>query len=222
MVAISLSSTDFKCHADTDEPLSEQSTDDGAAQAQRLSLLADVDLNKSDVSCRGARVEKEKLITAETINHTDTPAPGALQQYSFEPQGAVGTYNLGLMYAQGKGVAQDKAKAAKLYAKAHFAGSVKATYNLGLMYQRGDGVEKDSAKAAELYEHAHGKGYVKATYNLARMYERGEGVERDSVKATELFERLTKEKADVASLRKSLKKSVYEPVLVFNVNHRDV
>lgn len=95
----------------------------------------------------------------------------------------VTTYNLGMMYAKGVIVDQDKAKACELFEMASAAGNLKATYNLGLMYQRGEGVEKDSARAAELYQQAHAKGYPKATRNLAMMYERGEGVAKDSAKA---------------------------------------
>jgi len=165
----------------------------------------------------GARAELEKLITTEPFNLTDDLASGALQQYSLEPKGAVGAYNLALLHTQGTVIPKDKAKAAELFAKAHAAGYVKATYNLGLMYHRGEGVEQDSAKAAEFYEQAHAKGYRKATYNLGRMYERGEGVELDSVKAAELFDQLTKEKTDVVGLKKRLKKSDVKPILAFEV-----
>ena len=95
-----------------------------------------------------------------------------------------------MMYKQGAGVEQDKAKAVEFFKMAHAAGHVKAAYNLGVMYQRGEGVEQDSAKAAEFYRKAHEKGYSRATYNLAKMYERGVGVERDTPKAVELFEQV--------------------------------
>jgi hypothetical protein len=168
--------------------------------------------NTTDICCRGVLVEQEKL-----MNPAPNPTNDASQQYILHTEGAVGIYNLGLLYAQGKVMPQDKAKAAELYAKAHAAGFAKATYNLALMYQRGEGVEQDSVKAAEFYEQAHAKGYSKATYNLGRMYERGEGVERDSVKAAELFEQLTKEKTGDVSLRTRLKKNAGKPILAFNV-----
>jgi hypothetical protein len=99
----------------------------------------------------------------------------------------VTTYNLGMMYAKGVILNQDKAKACELYEKAAEEGHVKATFNLGLMYQRGEGVAKDSAKAAALLQRAHAKGYLKATRKLAMMYQRGEGVQTDYAKAAEYF-----------------------------------
>jgi TPR repeat protein len=166
----------------------------------------------------GVRAEKEKMNTEDVVNLTQDSANGDSQQFSLHPEGVAGTYNLGLLYAQGKVLEQDKAKAVELYEKAHAAGFVKATYNLGLMYQRGEGVEQDCAMAAKLYAEAHAKGYPKATYNLARMYERGEGCPQDSEMAAKLFEQLTKQKTDAASLRTHLKKGSGKPILAFNVD----
>jgi hypothetical protein len=173
------------------------------------------DLNAKDICYLSVHVEKENLNA-----NTNKPGKTAATQYSEDAKAIAAIYNLGLMYAHGTVVEEDKAKAAELYAKAHAAGHVKATYNLGLMYQRGDGVEQDSAKAADLYEQAHAKGYSKATYNLGKMYDRGIGVEQDSAKAAALFHFLAKEKTDIGSLRTRLKKNPCKPILHINVDHR--
>lgn len=165
--------------------------------------------------CSAAQFLPESRALVSTVKETDSvggdtasTAEPSLEHESWSGVPAVTyvackvtTYNLGMMYAKGAGVQQDKAKALELYAKASAAGHVKATYNLGLMYQRGEGVEEDSARAAELYEQAHAKGYPKATHNLAMMYDRGLGVEKDSVRAAELFQQLAAAKAATGRTR---------------------
>ena len=54
-------------------------------------------------------------------------------------------YNVGLMYANGRGVTKDAAQAADWYRKAGDQGIVEAQYNLGLLYAEGQGVSKDPA-----------------------------------------------------------------------------
>ena len=60
---------------------------------------------------------------------------------------AAAQYNLGLMYAQGQGVAQNKKQAAAWYRKAAAQGHAAAQYNLGLMYNNGEGVAPDKQQA---------------------------------------------------------------------------
>jgi hypothetical protein len=52
-------------------------------------------------------------------------------------------YNLGGMYAEGRGVPQDYGEATKWFRKAAEQGHVEAQYNLGGMYFRGQGVPRD-------------------------------------------------------------------------------
>ena len=66
-------------------------------------------------------------------------------------QGHAGAqYNLGLMFANGQGVAQDFAEAARLYSCAAAQGVVSAQCNLGNMFQAGQGVAQDYAEAVRL------------------------------------------------------------------------
>jgi len=51
--------------------------------------------------------------------------------------------NLGLLYAQGKGVPQDYAEAVKWYRLAAEQGNASAQHNLGVMYSHGQGVPQD-------------------------------------------------------------------------------
>jgi TPR repeat protein len=71
-------------------------------------------------------------------------------------------YNLGLMYEQGFGVAQDKCQAALCYQKAAEKGQVQAQYRLGYLYYHGQGVPRDLQQAAEWYRKAAEQGHTPA------------------------------------------------------------
>ena len=49
-------------------------------------------------------------------------------------------FSLGVLYANGDGVAQDSGKARELYEKAADKGDASAMFNLGGLYANGDGV----------------------------------------------------------------------------------
>ena len=66
--------------------------------------------------------------------------------------------NLGLLYDNGQGVAQDYVKAREWYEKAADKGDAGAMSNLGALYDNGRGVAQDYAKAREWYEKAADKG----------------------------------------------------------------
>ncbi len=59
---------------------------------------------------------------------------------------------MGEIYSEGRGVAQDFAKAADAYAKAADLGDANAQLSLGLMVSEGVGVKKDLRIAADLFE----------------------------------------------------------------------
>jgi localization factor PodJL len=69
--------------------------------------------------------------------------------------------------AEGKGVRQNFAEAAKWYERAAEQGQPIAQYRLATLYERGMGVTADRAKARALYEQAAGHGNLKAMHNLA-------------------------------------------------------
>ena len=94
-------------------------------------------------------------------------------------------FNLGVMYANGKGVLKDDKQAVKWYQKAADQGYAPAQYNLGLMYANGegDGVLKDDKQAVKWYQKAADQGYASAQYNLGVRYAKGRGVLKDMTKA---------------------------------------
>jgi len=75
-------------------------------------------------------------------------------------------FNLGLLYANGEGVAQDMVEAAKLFNQAAAQGHVDAQNNLGAMYYTGEGVPRDEQKAIEWFEKAAAQGNEEAQANL--------------------------------------------------------
>jgi TPR repeat protein len=118
--------------------------------------------------------------------------------------------NLGYLYAEGKGVKQDSAEAAKWYRKAAEQGWASAQANLGYLYAQGKGVKQDSAEAAKWYRKAAEQGDTDAQKaldrisgnqcreaaehgdamaqnNLGMMYEQGQGVEQNYAEAANWY-----------------------------------
>jgi TPR repeat protein len=77
-----------------------------------------------------------------------------------------GQSNLGLMYAAGRGVPQDDAKAVRLYRMAAEQGLPVAQVNLGNMYLKGRGVPRDDAAATAWFAKAAAQGEQRAEGNL--------------------------------------------------------
>jgi len=95
--------------------------------------------------------------------------------------------NLGILYANGVGVAHDDEEALHWFKKAarkHFA---TAEFLLGTMYETGAGVSLNYEEAAGWYRKAAGHGHPMAQNNLGGMYQRGQGVSQDLDQAKKLF-----------------------------------
>ncbi len=105
-------------------------------------------------------------------------------------------YNLGVMYATGRGVPQDDAEAVRWWRLAADQGDAEAQYNLGVRYADGRGVPQDDAEAAKWFRRAAEQGAAKAQHNLGFMYENGRGVRQDYAEAVRWF-RKAAEQGDV-------------------------
>jgi TPR repeat protein len=92
-------------------------------------------------------------------------------------------YRLGVMYEEGKGVAQNDAEAALWFERAAEQGEPMAQYNLGASYAEGTGVKKDLATAAKWFRRAADQGVALAQLNLGLLYANGAGVPQDNVEA---------------------------------------
>lgn len=80
---------------------------------------------------------------------------------------ATAAYEIGVRFAEGKGVAANYDEAAKWYDRAAQAGVVPATFRLGTLYEKGLGVKKDTDIARRYYTQAAERGNAKAMHNLA-------------------------------------------------------
>jgi localization factor PodJL len=76
-------------------------------------------------------------------------------------------YEVGVRYAEGKGVAVNFDEAAKWYDRAAQAGVVPAMFRLGTLYEKGLSVKKDPDIARRYYVQAADRGNAKAMHNLA-------------------------------------------------------
>src|SRR5262245_60636211 len=107
--------------------------------------------------------------------------------------------NLGVLFEQGQGVAQDYAKAREFYQKAAELGDASALANIGLLYRDGLGVTQDYVKALGWFEKAAAKGNAAGMVNLGLLYQVGLGVPQDDTKAREWFEKAAA-KGDAAGM----------------------
>jgi TPR repeat protein len=87
------------------------------------------------------------------------------------------------MYAEGKGVEQDHAKAFALYTEAAEKDYVPAQYNLANQYATGEGVKQDLGKAELWWTKAAERGLLPAQVNLGNMYYHGAAGEKNAVLA---------------------------------------
>jgi localization factor PodJL len=76
-------------------------------------------------------------------------------------------YEIGVRFAEGKGVAANFDEAAKWYDRAAQAGVVPAIFRLGTLYEKGLSVKKDVDIARRYYMQAAERGNAKAMHNLA-------------------------------------------------------
>ena len=96
-------------------------------------------------------------------------------------------YSLGVMYAEGIGVAQDPTEAARLYHLAADQGFAHAQCNLGQMYDNGTGVAQDHAEAVRLYLIAADQGYAIAQCSLPWVCQNSTGTAQDHAKAAQWY-----------------------------------
>tara|TARA_R110002049_G_scaffold44333_3_gene129873 strand:+ start:119810 stop:121054 length:1245 start_codon:yes stop_codon:yes gene_type:complete len=95
--------------------------------------------------------------------------------------------NLGVLYQNGMGVAQDFARAAALYQAPAERNHPRALNNLGALHVRGNGVPQDYVRAAEYFTAAANQGLTEALANLGVLYENGFGVPVDEARAADLY-----------------------------------
>ena len=110
--------------------------------------------------------------------------------------------NLGLMYAQGRGVAKDDTQAVRWYRTAADKGDAIAMRRLGRVYLDGSGVAQDDAQSVRWYHKAADKGDANAMFHLGVVYENGlDGVAKDEAEAVRWFRKAADKGAAIAMAR---------------------
>jgi hypothetical protein len=95
--------------------------------------------------------------------------------------------NLGVAYAEGKGVGKDDTEAARWYRKAAEQGFAGAQFNLARAYADGRGVSKDDVEAAKWCRKSADQGFAYAQIMLSAMYNSGTGVPQSDHEAATLL-----------------------------------
>jgi localization factor PodJL len=96
-------------------------------------------------------------------------------------------YEIGMRYAEGKGVVASFDDAAKWYDRAAQAGVIPAVFRLGTFYEKGLSVKKDIEIARRYYMQAAERGNAKAMHNLAVLDADGGGKGANYKNASQWF-----------------------------------
>ncbi|MEH6951796.1 hypothetical protein V4R08_10695 [Nitrobacter sp. NHB1] len=100
---------------------------------------------------------------------------------------AAAAFEVGVRYAEGKGVAVNYDEAAKWYDRAAQAGVVPAMFRLGTLHEKGLGASKDVDAARRYYMQAAERGNAKAMHNLAVLDADGGGKGANYTSAAQWF-----------------------------------
>jgi localization factor PodJL len=100
---------------------------------------------------------------------------------------AAAQYEIGMRYAEGRGVSASFQEAARWLEYAAKQGLPPAQFRLGGLYEKGTGVKKDLDMARELYRAAADRGHAKAMHNLAVLYAEGAATKPDYRSAAQWF-----------------------------------
>ena len=117
------------------------------------------------------------------------PASGTLDALTAQATGGdtKAALALGTKYADGNGVDEDDAEAARWLAQAAVAGEAVAQYRFGTLYEKGLGVDRDPLQAMSWYGEAARHGNRKAMHNLALLYAEGSGAPKSYNDAARWF-----------------------------------
>jgi localization factor PodJL len=100
---------------------------------------------------------------------------------------AAAAYEIGVRYADGRGVAANQEEAARWYERAASKGVALAQFRYAALLEKGRGVKKDLGQARRLYLAAATKGNAKAMHNLAVLYAEGIDGKPDYATAAQWF-----------------------------------
>ena len=126
------------------------------------------------------------IVVADSNSELQDSIMGCKLQYSHD------CTHLGFIYADGRGVTQDYAKAAEYFTKGCELNDSLSCGPLGHLYATGQGVTQDYAKAAEYFTKGCELNEGGSCGLLGHLYYDGRGVIQDYAKAAEYFRKKTK------------------------------
>ena len=150
------------------KPVGKQSTnaaplfDSGAA----VDVTSSIDVKST--AAEPARVPRKPAAPLVAVNDKipDGIAGPILRAAALKGDPAA-AFEIGVRYAEGRGVPINYAEAAKWYDRAAQRDVVPATFRLGTLYEKGLGVDKNTETARRLYMQAAERGNAKSMHNLA-------------------------------------------------------
>lgn len=131
--------------------------------------------------------EKAYYLVIQTIR--DDPDEAERLRKSADQGNALAQNNLGVMYAEGKGVSKDDAEAVKWFTKSAEQGNSAGQSNLGEMYRDGRGVSRNYDEAVRWFRKSAEQGDAEGEANLGDMYLIGLGVSQDLTEAGKWYQK---------------------------------
>ncbi len=123
------------------------------------------------------------------ISGADWSAASSLCTVEAERGDAVAQRHLAVLYDEGRGVTQDRARAVTWFTKASASGDLEAKERLGYMYRDGLGTRKDERLSTLLLRQAAEGGRVRAQLELGVALDVGRGVEVNDREAARWYQK---------------------------------
>lgn len=118
-----------------------------------------------------AQAEPQQQTQQQALGEAAIAVPAGIAPQSLVDAAAKGDrqalFEIGARYTEGRGVATDRAEAAKWYKLSADRGFALAQYRLGNMYEKANGVDRNLGEAKRYYEMAANQGNAGAMHNLA-------------------------------------------------------
>ena len=135
---------------------------------QPVATIGDM-VNASPISAVKAAAVDPALVGGGTSNF----APRVRVSEAAAKGDAAAQFELGMRYAEGRGMPQDHQQAISWLNKAAQQNLAPAQFRIGSMYERGLGTGKDLKRAREFYMKAAAQGHARATHNLGVLFAEG-------------------------------------------------
>lgn len=138
------------------------------------------------------RGDSDVLSTAKNLLQANQFAEAIpLLRSSAETENSEAMFFLGLLYSEGRGVAQNYQTAHQWFEKAAAGGQTGAMVQLGYLYSYGYGVKQSALLARQWYEKAAAAGNPDGMAGMGLLYQIGIGVPIDLEQARQWFEKGT-------------------------------